>query len=189
MCQSVPFPINIFPKVSDTMYTDCRIATEGPMKILAPCRPGRLLLGSVLAVMMAVSSGCALGVAVLGVGAGAGAVAYTRGDTERNYPYPIDLVFDASMAALAQSEVSIGNYAKDQLKGQIEANTATGDKIKIILASQGNVTTVSVRVNTFGNKHISSTIAQKIDTNIQYAVSSGQMSQEMLSSRPVAPLN
>ncbi len=159
------------------------------MKIPAPCRPGRLLLGSLLAIFLAISSGCALGIAALGVGAGAGAVAYSRGDTQRNYPYPIDLVFDASMAALAQSEVSVGNYAKDQLKGQIEANTATGDKIKIVMASQGNVTTVSVRVNTFGNKHISSTIVQKIDTNIQYAVSTGQMPQEMLSSRPAAPLN
>ncbi len=108
-------------------------------------------------------SGCAAGVAAL---AGAGAAAYVVGDVKRTYPCPIDVAWNASLNALAATEVPVVDAAKDQLKARIEARTATGDKIKIVLASQGPVTTLSIRVNTFGNKQLSAAVLREIDRQL-----------------------
>ena len=124
-------------------------------------RYAHLILFATLTVLTC--SGCAVGVAAL---AGAGAAAYVVGDVKRTYPCPIDVAWDASLSALAAAEVPVVDAAKDQLKARIEAQTATGDKIKIVLASQGPVTTLSIRVNTFGNKQLSAAVLREIDRQL-----------------------
>lgn len=131
----------------------------------------RRLAFTLLLVVTSIScSGCVLG--ILAAGAGAGAYVYATGDVERTYPYPIDVVWDASMASLAQLELRIVSASKDQLSGRVDAYTATGDRILLVLDGQGEVTSISVRVNTFGNKSMSAAILHQVDSRLsgQYAV-------------------
>jgi hypothetical protein len=120
------------------------------------------LLG-IAALSLSVYSGCAVGLAAAGAG---GTVAYVKGDIEQTFPYPIDLVWDAGLEAMAESEVPVTASGKDQLTAQIEGRTATGDKIKIVMAAQGSVTTLKIRVNTFGNKQISVALLSQIDRRL-----------------------
>ncbi len=124
------------------------------------------LLTLLAALIAATCPGCVAGLAAVG---GAGAVAYAAGDVQRTYVYPMDVVWNASLDALAASEVPVTDWAKDQLKARIEARTATGDKIKIELANQGGATSLNIRVNTFGNKQTSSAILREIDRRLNHS--------------------
>ncbi|MFW6125119.1 MAG: DUF3568 family protein [Pirellulales bacterium] len=122
----------------------------------------RAALACCAAAVAACLSGC-VAAAVAGGAAGAAGVAYVRGDVERTYPYPIDTVAQATHLALAELELPVTHAAKDQLKGHIEARTATGDRIQVRLQGQGAVTELRLRVNTFGDKTMSSAVIAKID--------------------------
>lgn len=113
------------------------------------------------------SSGCVLALAGAAA-AGAGAVAYVKADVEQTYPYPMDVVWEATLMTLAESELQAVPQARDQISGQIDALTATGDKINIVLAAQGSATKLSLRVNTFGNKEISTAVLQKIGWHLEH---------------------
>jgi uncharacterized protein DUF3568 len=137
---------------------------EGSMGISARFSSLRTVsLLAFAALSLSVCSGCAVGLAAAGAG---GTIAYVKGNVEHTYPYPIDLVWDASMGAMAASEVPVTDSGKDQLTAKIEGRTATGDKIKIVMASQGSVTTLKIRVNTFGNKRMSNALLRQINLHL-----------------------
>jgi hypothetical protein len=124
----------------------------------------RILFTLLLAAIFVSSSGCALG--ILAAGAGVGAYVYATGDVERTYPCPIDLAWDATMGSLAELEVDIVSAHKDQLSGRVEAHTAARDTIRIDLTGQGQVTSISVRVNTFGNSKLSAVVLGRIERRL-----------------------
>jgi hypothetical protein len=122
-----------------------------------------LLLGVLL--VAATSSGCVLAMAGAAA-AGAGGVAYARGDMDASYPYPIDVVWAASANALAEAGMAISHQSRDGISGRIEAYTAAGDRVKIVMVDQGSVTALNLRVNTFGNKPLSGGILQHINGHL-----------------------
>lgn len=109
------------------------------------------------------SSGC---IALAVGGAAGGGVAYILGDVERVYPYPIDMVWEATIAAMDELELSPGHQAKDQLKGNVLRYSATRDRIRVKLASQGSTTKLKLRVNTFGNEVMSTAVLAKIEEHL-----------------------
>lgn len=109
--------------------------------------------------------GC-VALAVGGAAAGAGGVAYAKGNKKRTYDHSIDTVSQAAMNALAELELNVAHANHDQLKGRIDAYTATGDHIKIKLENLGHATELDVRINTFGDSSMSQMILSKIDQNL-----------------------
>jgi len=107
------------------------------------------------------ASGCVAVAA--GAAAGVAGVAYARGDLERSYPYPMDVVWEASLSALAEVEMEITSADKDQLTAEIKARSATGKRITIKLKSDGQVTDLDLRVNVFGDADLSETILVRIE--------------------------
>lgn len=122
----------------------------------------RLSVRLAAAGLLLATSGCAA-LAVGALGGGAAAVAYAMGDVERTYPYPIEAVYPAALAAADELGLAPGFERQDGLKARIERYTATGDRVRITLTGRGPVTEVSVRVNTFGNKAMSRAVAQRIE--------------------------
>jgi hypothetical protein len=130
-----------------------------------------------IAVAVGPSSGCAL---VAAGAVGAGGYAYARGDVDRAYPYAMDPVWNATLMAVAESELAITHQAKDQLTGRIDAQTATGDRVKIVLGNQGSITNVNVRVNTFGNKRMSTALLARIESHLPAAQAPASYGPELL---------
>ncbi len=126
-----------------------------------------LLLLVLVALTLVPSSGCVLALAGAAA-AGAGAIAYSKGDVEQHYPYPLEVVWEASLAALAESELYAVPSARDQLSARIDATTATGDKIKLVLTAQGSTTHLNLRVNTFGDTQLSAELLQRIAAHIEH---------------------
>jgi hypothetical protein len=122
----------------------------------------RLVASAVLLSVVCVSSGC-LALAIGGAAAGAGGVAYAKGNKKRTYAHSMDDVSQATLNALAELELNVAHADHDQLKGRIDAYTATGDHVKIELESLGAATELAVRVNTFGDKSMSHMILEKVD--------------------------
>lgn len=107
------------------------------------------------------SSGCI--VLAIGGAAGAGGIAYAKGNKKRTYGQSIDDVSQATLNALADLELNVTDHTHDQIKGRIDAYTATGDHVKIKLENLGRATELDLRVNTFGNNSISQMILDRID--------------------------
>lgn len=106
-------------------------------------------------------SGCAA--VAVGAAAGIAGVAYARGDLERTYALPMDIVWEATLAALTDLELEIVEREKDQLTAKIKAYTSTDKRIKIKLKSSGNVTDLHLRVNVFGDGELSHSILARIE--------------------------
>lgn len=113
-------------------------------------------------VVCVAASGC-LAVAL---GGGAVGAAYVLGDIERTYPYPLDVVWAATDATLAELQLPPGFDSKDQLKARFDRRTATGDRIRITLAARGSFTKLNLRVNTFGDKSMSHVIIHGIESHL-----------------------
>ena len=77
----------------------------------------RLLSSLILLCVAVTTTGC---VAAAGGAAGAAGLAYATGKIDRTYPYPLDVVWEASDSALTELELTPGQKAKDQLKGHME---------------------------------------------------------------------
>jgi hypothetical protein len=114
-------------------------------------------------VVVCVTAGGCLAVAL---GGGAVGAAYVLGDIERTYPYPLDVVWAATEATLAELQLPPGFDSKDQLKARFDRRTATGDRIRITLAARGSFTKLNLRVNTFGDKSMSHVIVHGIESHL-----------------------
>jgi hypothetical protein len=123
------------------------------------------LLGLISVSIVVTASGC-LAVAL---GGGAVGAAYVLGDIDRTYPFPLEIVWSATETALAELQLPPGFDSKDQLTAQFDRRTATGDRIRITLASRGQFTKLSLRVNTFGDRSMSQVIVGRIESHLPAA--------------------
>lgn len=131
------------------------------------------LAASVLTVFVCITCcGCAA-LVLGGAAAGAAGVAYAHGDIERMYPYPIDVVWNATLSALGELQLQIAYHERDQLTAEIKAFTAAGDKVKVEMESHGPATELELRVNTFGNRSLEIAIMSKIDQYLSALPPSG----------------
>ena len=123
----------------------------------------RACLAMAFGLVVCVTAGGCLAVAL---GGGAVGAAYVLGDIERTYPYPLDVVWAATEATLAELQLPPGFDSKDQLKARFDRRTATGDRIRITLAARGSFTKLTLRVNTFGDKSMSHVIVHGIESHL-----------------------
>lgn len=121
---------------------------------------------TVLLLLLALPAGSGCTVLLAGAAAGIGGAAYAKGDVERTYPHPVDIVWNATMAALAEAGVVVSDQAVDQFGGRIEAWSANHDRIRITLAARGAATELKLRVNCFGKKQITAPLIQSIEARL-----------------------
>jgi hypothetical protein len=120
----------------------------------------------ILLVGAAVSlSGCV----VAAVGAGVvGTVAYATGDLEAVEAKKLDVVYDATLAAMRDLDLYVTKQTKDSLSAVIVARDAQDKKITIKLnAATSEVTELSIRVGAFGNEEKSRLIYKEIRRNLR----------------------
>ena len=125
------------------------------------------VLLAILLVGVAVSAGgCVAAVVAAGAGA-AGTVAYMGGDLEAVESRSLGDVYEATLKALEQLELSATKEGKDALSAVIVARDAQDKKIAIKLrASTEETTKISIRVGVFGDETKSRLIYQKIRDNL-----------------------
>jgi hypothetical protein len=133
------------------------------------------------ALLLTAGSGCA---AVAVCGAAVGGLVYLNGEQERTYPYPMEIVWAATQAALDELELSPGYQAKDRLRGEIKRYTATGDRVRIVMSGYETSTDLKLRINTFGDKAMSRSILRRVD---DYLAAMPQHPQYSQHGDPVAP--
>jgi len=124
----------------------------------------------VFVVLVVIFCGGALlieGCAVALVGAGAGTVAYVKGSLKVVMDEELDDVYEATVKALDQLEITPSEKEKDALAARIAARNAQDDKITIKLkAAENNLTEVSIKIGFFGDRSQSQAIYDKIKENL-----------------------
>jgi len=124
----------------------------------------------VFVVLVVIFCGGALlieGCAVALVGAGAGTVAYVKGSLKVVMDEELDDVYEATVKALYQLEITPSEKEKDALAARIAARNAQDDKITIKLkAAENNLTEVSIKIGFFGDRSQSQAIYDKIKENL-----------------------
>ena len=101
--------------------------------------------------------GCSAAVMVgVGAGAGIGSYSYIKGELKADYPYPYDRIWDASLTVIQKLEIEVTSRERDALGGKITGKRADGKPVVVKIKDKGlGVTTVSVRVGTFGDQEAS----------------------------------
>lgn len=124
----------------------------------------RILLMMALSLVLVSSSGC--GVLLLGAAAGAGTVMWVKGVAEGTYEYTIDECWQASCKAfdtLNIHKLENSTDADGDLKRELVGRTDDDDSVTISMKSEStSVTKLTVRVNIFGDKEMSSRIHEEI---------------------------
>ena len=116
------------------------------------------------AVPLAVTqAGCLL---VAGAGLGAAGYAYHEGKARHFYPYPVDVVYGATLQALGDLQLQVVEHACDRFSGRIAAYDAGRRKIVIELEPKGIGTKIGVRVGTFGDEPISQGILRQTELHL-----------------------
>ena len=125
----------------------------------------RLCVCMILAGLLAFGSGCApLIFAGAGAGAGIGTYAYIKGSLEIEYPRDYEDVWSATLRALEERNNTIERQTKDGVSGTIDATRPSGTPVKIKVVNKGaRVTTVTIRVGTFGDQSASMALKESID--------------------------
>jgi hypothetical protein len=107
--------------------------------------------------------GCELALIGVGAGIGAGTYKFIEGKLVRQYPVEYAKAWDATNTALANLQISISGTLNEGVKGEIEAVRKDGIKIYISLKDMGQkVTSIGVRVGTFGDRTESERIHDEI---------------------------
>lgn len=113
------------------------------------------------------SSGCI----VLAAGAGAaGTVAYVKGDFEAELQHNIDETYAATQKATEELKLHVitGDGGKDALSATIVARDAADKRVTIKLKTvTDDITKLSIRVGTFGDKTKQRLIYDKIRDNLK----------------------
>jgi hypothetical protein len=113
-----------------------------------------------LCAVIVFAAGCA--VVVIG-GAGAGTYYYFKGELSRTYAATMDHSAEAAELALKDLKLNYVVETKDQLSADLTAIRSNGDKIRIHLESvKPNSIKIGVRVGTFGDKDVSTTLHEEI---------------------------
>lgn len=117
----------------------------------------------VLILSLTVLWGCELALIGVGAGIGAGTYKFLEGKLVRQYPVEYAKAWDATNTALANLQISISGLLNEGVKGDIEAVRKDGIKIYISLKDMGQkVTSIGVRVGTFGDQSESERIHDEI---------------------------
>lgn len=126
----------------------------------------RLLLALTLAGLLSVAlvqTGCL----VVGAGAGAGTVAYIRGELNSPLEVSLDRSIGATKRAIDELKFHQISEASDALTAEFKVRNAQDDSIRISLKRQTDtLTTVSIRVGTFGDQELSQVILETIKRNL-----------------------
>jgi hypothetical protein len=104
-------------------------------------------------------------VAMVGAGAGAGmgTYSYVKGELKVDYPYTYDQTWNASLTALERLEIEVTTKKRDALNGEIKGKRGDEKSVVIKLKNKGlGITTVGVRVGSFGDRDASHRIQQTI---------------------------
>jgi hypothetical protein len=130
----------------------------------------QIMAGLVLGMSMMLQ-GCvplvAAGAAAGGAAAGAGAIAYSEGSLDTTYPASLDRTWNATMAALKDSQLGLTEQQKDVAHGTIKARRADNTPVTVSLDQAGpNTTTVKIRVGTFGDEEASRAINSRIAAHL-----------------------
>jgi len=125
----------------------------------------RLTLAVLLVGAAALLQGC---VAVV-VGAGAaGTVAYIRGDLESIESKDLNAVYEATLKAMEQLELSVSRKTKDAMSAEVIARDAEDKKVTISLgATAEGATKISIRIGVFGSETKSRLIYDQIKKNLK----------------------
>jgi hypothetical protein len=108
-------------------------------------------------------SGCAAAL----VGAGAAGVAYVRGDLQATMDKNITEVYDASLKAVDELELSVISKQKSALDAKIVTRSSQDKKIHIMLKrTEANATDLSIRIGAFGDETQSRAIYDQINKNL-----------------------
>ena len=101
------------------------------------------------------------------VGVGTGSYFYVKGELERDYHAPIARVWQATLKAVEELNLSIESKEHDAFYGKIKGKMADGTDYKIELKNEGeNLTNVGVRIGAFGSKTKATEIHNKIYSNL-----------------------
>jgi hypothetical protein len=112
---------------------------------------------------MLLTSGCLLAA----VGGGAGGVFYAKGDLETSVTATPAKVEAATAKAFAELEIAPISTTSSELEAKIIGRTTTDKKVTVISKLTGeNISSISIRVGTFGDKDISQGVFQKIKKNL-----------------------
>ncbi len=112
---------------------------------------------------LTLSSGCLAAAA----GAGAAGVAFVMGDLTANLDASLDRSYRATQQAVEQLEFTKVSESKDALIAKVTVRNAVNQKIVIKLERVGdNLTKVSIRVDTFGDRPLSMTVLDKIKAKL-----------------------
>jgi hypothetical protein len=103
----------------------------------------------------------AIGAAAAAVGAGA--YYYVKGDLKRNYEAPMDKTWDATVKALEALQINVESKQNDALTGVINGKLADGKGYTVnVKRLAENLTEVSIRIGTFGDRERAEAIHDKI---------------------------
>ena len=101
------------------------------------------------------------------VGVGTGSYFYVKGELERDYHAPIARVWQATLKAVEELNLSIESKEHDAFYGKIKGKMADGTDYKIELKNEGeNLTNVGVRIGAFGSRTKATEIHNKIYSNL-----------------------
>jgi len=107
--------------------------------------------------------GCELALIGVGAGIGVGAYKYIEGSVTRDYPIPYKKAWEATNTALGNLAITISSSVDNGVKGHIEAVRKDGTSVLINLKDRGHgVTTISIRVGTFGVRKDAERIHEEI---------------------------
>jgi hypothetical protein len=129
----------------------------------------RLLKLTAVLLSLAFLWGCGAEAILLGVGlcvgAGAGTMRYMEGSVSREYPVAFNKSWDSTNLALANLSITVSNSVNEGVKGQIDGVRKDGAPVIIKLIDRGQgVTTISVRVGSFGNRTEAERVHEEIKT-------------------------
>ena len=111
----------------------------------------KLILPMALLVM---TCGCAAVIAaVAGAGVGVATYAYVTGDLKIEYPVPYDTVWEATLKALQDLDITVDEATKDGISGDIKAKRADDTPVNIKVKREApEVTIVKIRTACLGIK-------------------------------------
>jgi hypothetical protein len=125
-----------------------------------------------LAATAAAQSGCIAAVAGCAAGGAAG-YAYYKGKWQREYVANRDDVWAALHTSLNELQMPIVKEERKDDEDCIETSSADGDKVRIYLEAkkspiqaEGQVSTIGIRVNTWGDESISRRILDQVDMHL-----------------------
>lgn len=122
------------------------------------------IIGGVVLGLSLMVQGCVpLVAAGAGAVAAAGTMAYVEGELDTTYAASLNRTWDATMAALKESQLRIVEQQKDIAHATIKARRADNAPVTVSLDQAGpNTTSVKIRVGTFGDEEASRVINRRI---------------------------